>query len=167
MPFPAMQSLLGPSFPDGNQNYWKSALQRTLSDDGIAAIVDHANRMASPLSAVVVEYYGGAASRVAKDATAYPHRDLPWDVVFLAQWTNSAESAAHRDWARCGEELLRPFGANGHLLSALDIESEEVIHIAFGSNLPRLAAIKRKYDPANFFRVNQNIRPDLAQAGSA
>jgi hypothetical protein len=76
----------------------------------------------------------------------------------------AAETAAHRDWARAGEDLLRPFGAGAHLLSALDVESEEVIHTAFGSNLPRLAAIKRKYDPANFFRVNQNIRPDLAHA---
>ena len=93
MPFPAMQSLLGPSFPDGNHNYWKSTLQRNLSDDAIAAIVEHANRMASPLSAVVLEYYGGAAGRVPNDATAYPHRDLPWDILFIAQWTDPARRA--------------------------------------------------------------------------
>ena len=166
MPFPAMQALLGPSFPDGNHNYWKSTLQRTLSDDAIAAVVEHANRMSSPLSAVVLEYYGGAAGRVPKDATAYPHRDLPWDILFIAQWTDAAQTPTHRDWARSGEEALRPFGANAHLLSALDVESEEVIHTAFGANLQRLSAVKRKYDPANFFRVNQNIRPELAQAGA-
>jgi hypothetical protein len=82
MPFPIMQSLLGPSFPDGNYNYWKSTLQRNLPDEAIAAIVDHASRMASPLSAVVLEYYGGAAGRIPNDATAYPHRDLPWDILF-------------------------------------------------------------------------------------
>jgi FAD binding domain-containing protein/berberine-like enzyme len=166
MPFPAMQSLLGPSFPDGNHNYWKSALQRNLSDDAIAATVEHANRMTSPLSAVVVEYYGGAASRVPCDSTAYPHRDLPWDILFIAQWTDAAETTAQRDWARSGEECLRPFSANAHLLSALDIESEQVIHTAFGSNLPRLVAIKQKYDTTNFFRVNQNIRPELTKAGA-
>ena len=132
MPFPAMQSLLAASFPDGNQNYWKSALQRELADDAIKAIVEHANRMASPLSAVVLENYGGAAARVAKDATAYPHRDIPWDILFIAQWTDTAQTPVHRDWARTGEEILRPFSANAHLLSALDIESEEVIHTAFG-----------------------------------
>jgi hypothetical protein len=167
MPFPAMQALLAPSFPDGSHNYWKSTLQRSLPDDAIAAIVEHANRMASPLSAVVLEYYGGAAARVPNDATAYPHRDLPWDILFIAQWADPSQTAIHRDWARSGEEVLRPFSTNAHMLSALDIESEEVIHTAFGPNLPRLSAVKKKYDPENFFRVNQNIRPELARAGAA
>ena len=166
MPFPMMQSLLGPSFPDGNHNYWKSTLQRDLPDEAIAAIVDHANRMTSPLSAVVLEYYGGAAGRVPNDATAYPHRDVPWDILFVAQWTDPMQTPAQRDWARSGEDILRPFSSNAHLLSALDVESEEVIHTAFGANLPRLSAVKRRYDAANFFRVNQNIRPELAQAGT-
>jgi hypothetical protein len=159
-----MQSLLGPSFPDGNQNYWKSTLQRELSDAAISAIVDHANRMASPLSAVVLEYYAGAASRVATDATAFPHRNLPWDILFIAQWTDPADTTLHRDWARTGEDNLRPFSSNAHLSSALDVEAEDVIDTAFGSNLPRLAAIKKKYDPANFFRVNYNIKPALTRA---
>jgi hypothetical protein len=162
MPFVAMQSLIGPSFPDGNQNYWKSTLQRHLTDDAIVAIVEHANRMDSPLSAVVLEHYGGAAGRVSNDATAFPHRDLPWDILFLAQWTNPAETPRHRDWARAGEDILRPF-SNAHLLSALDVESDDVIRSAFGANLRRLAAAKEKYDPANFFRVNHNIKPGLTR----
>jgi hypothetical protein len=164
MPFIAMQSLLGPSFPDGNQNYWKSTLQRQLTDDAIVAIVEHGNRMDSPLSAVVLEYYGGAAGRIPNDATAFPHRDLPWDILFVAQWTNAADTARHRDWARSGEDILRPFSANAHLLSALDVEGDEVIRTAFGANLLRLATVKEKYDPVNFFRVNQNIKPGLAPA---
>jgi hypothetical protein len=159
MPFPVMQSLLGPSFPDGNQNYWKSTLQRELSDDAIRGIVEHANRLSSPLSFVVFEYYGGAAGRVSSEATAFPHRNLPWDILFLAQWTDPAETNIHRDWARAGEDILRPFSANAHLLSALDVEAEDVINSAFGPNLQRLAAIKKKYDPTNFFRVNHNISP--------
>ena len=166
IPLPAMQSLLGPSFPDGNQNYWKSTLQRELSDDAIRAIVEHANQLHSPLSFVVLEYYGGAASRVPNDATAFPHRNLPWDILFIAQWTDLAQTNLHREWARSGEERLRPFSANAHLLSALDVEAEDVIKTAFGANLPRLAAIKQKYDPANFFRVNQNIHPGT-RAGAA
>ena len=166
MPFPVMQSLLGASFPDGNQNYWKSTLQRELSDDAIAAIVEHGNRMSSPLSFVVLEYYGGAAARVPSEATAFPHRNLPWDILFLAQWTDPAQTNMHRDWARSGEEILRPFSSNAHLLSALDVEAEDVIQTAFGPNLQRLAAIKKKYDPDNFFRVNQTINPGT-RAGAA
>ena len=158
--FPVMQAMLGPSFPDGNQNYWKSTLQHELSNEAIVAIVDHANSLLSPLSMIVLEYYGGAAGRVSKDATAFPHRNLPWDILFIAQWTDLAQTDLHRNWARSGEEKLRPFSQNAHLLSALDVESEEVIKGAFGANFDRLAAIKRKYDPGNFFRVNQNIAPD-------
>jgi hypothetical protein len=120
--------------------------------------------MGSPLSVVVLEHYGGAARRIPSDATAFPHRDLPWDILFLAQWTNPAETASHREWARSGEDILRPFSANAHLLSALDVEADEVINTAFGANLQRLAAVKEKYDPANFFRVNHNIKPGLAPA---
>ena len=158
-PFPTMQSLLSTSFPDGNQNYWKSTLQRELPDDAISAIVEHANRSSSPLSFVVLEYYGGAAGRVSREATAFPHRDLPWDILFLAQWTDLVQTTMHRDWARSGEEMLRPYSQNAHLLSALDVETEAVIKTAFGPNLERLTAIKKKYDPTNFFRANQNINP--------
>jgi len=153
-----MQSLLAPSFPDGNDNYWKSTLQRELPDEAISAIVEHANRLSSPLSFVVLEYYGGAAGRVSKDATAFPHRDLPWDILFLAQWTDPTQTNVHRDWARSGEEMLRPFSQNAHLLSALDVEADDVVKSAFGPNLARLVAVKQKYDSTNFFRINQNIK---------
>jgi len=167
VPFPEMQALFAPSFPDGHHNYWKSTLQRDLPDDAIDAIVGHANQMSSPLSAIVLEYYGGAAGRVPSDATAFPHRDLPWDILFIAQWTDPTETPRHREWARTGEERLRSFSANAHLLSALDVEPADVIDTAFGANLPRLTAIKAKYDPTNFFRVNYNIRPAQTQSASA
>jgi FAD/FMN-containing dehydrogenase len=164
LPFPAMQSILAGAFPDGSQNYWKSAVQRELPDDAIAAIVEQGNQMKSPLSFLVIEYYAGAAGRIANDATAFPHRHLPWDIIFGAQWTDPLETPVHRDWARRGEDVLRPYSANAHLLSVLDIEPEEVIETAFGTNLPRLRAIKERYDPANFFRVNYNIKPSSAGA---
>ena len=162
MPFPAMQSLLGPAFPDGNHNYWKSTLQAEFSDEAISIVVEHGNRMRSPLSALVIEYYGGAAGRVAGDATAFPYRHLPWDVLMVAQWTDPSESSLHRQWARDGEDALRPFAGGGHLLSALD--ADDTASTAFGPNLSRLSAIKAKYDPDNFFHVNQNIKPSLAQS---
>jgi hypothetical protein len=159
LPFPAMQSILDAFFPDGNHNYWKSALHRELSDDAISVMVDHANKMSSPLSMMVAEYYGGAGGRVKGSDTAFPHRQMPWDIIIAAQWTSPAESSQHRAWARGVADALRPFSSGAYLLSALDQEVDEVINAAFGANLQRLAAIKKKYDPTNFFRVNQNIKP--------
>ena len=159
LPFPAMQSMLDAFFPDGNHNYWKSSMQQELSDDAISVIVDHANKMNSPLSMIVVEYYGGAAGRVEGSETAFPHRQLPWDILIPAQWKSPAESSQNRAWARGVADALRPFSSGAYLLSALDQEVDDVIKAAFGANLPRLAMIKKKYDPTNFFRVNQNIKP--------
>ena len=87
MPFPVQQSMLDASFPDGNHNYWKSSMHRELSDEAIRSIVDQASVMTSPMSAVVGEYYGGAAGRVGNTETAFPHRQVPWDIVVVAQWT--------------------------------------------------------------------------------
>ena len=162
IPFPAMQSLFAPSFPDGNYNYWKSSLHAELSDEAIETVVARGNLMQSPLSAVVIEYYAGAAGRVPNDATAFPYRDLPWDIVIAAQWTDARETPTHRDWARGTENALRPFATGAHILAALDVD--DAVPTAFGANLPRLSAIKGKYDPENFFRVNQNIKPALAQS---
>ena len=164
IPFPVMQSLFAPAFPDGNYNYWKSSLQAELPDGAIATVVEHANRMTSPLSALVVEYYGGASGRVASDATAFPHRNLPWSIVIAAQWTNAAESSTQRHWARAVDDALRPFAAGAHLLAALDVD--DVVSSAFGPNLLRLSRVKAKYDPNNFFRVNHNISPSLTQSTS-
>src|SRR5436190_23839476 len=66
--------------------------------------------------------------------------------AFIAQWTDRAETV-HRYWARAGEEILRPFSANAHLASALDIEPEEVINTAFGPNLPRLCRCQTEIRP--------------------
>jgi hypothetical protein len=159
MPFPQMQTLLDAAFPDGNHNYWKSAFLRELSDDAIAVLVEHANRATSPLAGVAIEYYGGAASRVGVSETAFAQRQAQYSVSGLAQWTNPAESQHHIEWARGLAESIRPFSSGGYLLNFLGDEEEDTIKAAFGPNYDRLAAIKRKYDPENFFRLNQNIRP--------
>jgi Ser/Thr protein kinase RdoA (MazF antagonist) len=81
-----------------------------------------------------------------------------WDAIILAQWADGAETATHRDWARETATLLEPYSAKGQLLATMDADSTET-DTAFGENMARLASIKRKFDPENFYRVNQNIRP--------
>ena len=159
MPMPAMQGLLGPSFPGKLRNAWKSSMHVKLTDEAIQTAIAHAAKMPSPRGFVVFEYYGGAASRVANDAMAFPLRHLPWDIIVIAQWEDAEADAANRAWAREIEQALRPMAEPGQLLAILDNEPDEVVNTAFGPNITRLREIKKKYDPANFFRVNQNIKP--------
>ena len=159
MPFPQMQSSLDEAFPNGNQNYWKSTFLRKLSDEAIKILVDHANQATSLLSAVVIEYYGGAASRVGVSETAFAHREAQYDIGILTQWADPAESQRHIEWTRGLADALHPFSSGAYLLNFLGEEDESTIKAAFGPNYERLRVVKRKYDPTNFFRVNQNIEP--------
>jgi hypothetical protein len=161
MPFPQMQSLLDGAFPAGNQNYWKSTFLRELSDDAIDLLVEHANRATSALTAVVVEYYGGAASRVGVSETAFAHREAQYDVGILTQWTDSGESQRHIEWTRGLADALRPYSSGAYLLNFLHEESDDTIRAAFGENYRRLVEVKNKYDPTNFFCLNQNIKPTV------
>jgi FAD/FMN-containing dehydrogenase len=158
MPFPVMQSMLDDAFQDGTRNYWKSTFVKALDDDAIDTLVGHANRMTSPLSAVVVEFYAGAASAVGPAETAFAQRQAEYDIGFMAQWTDPAEDATHTAWARAAWDAMQPFSSGGFLLNFLSEESPDVIRAAFGSNYDRLAELKRKYDPTNFFSLNQNIK---------
>jgi hypothetical protein len=159
MPFPQMQTLLDAAFPDGNQNYWKSTFLRGLSDDAIPVLVQHANRATSPLSAVVIEYYGGVASRVGVSEAAFAQRHAQYSLIILAQWTAPGESPRHIEWARGLADAMRPFSSGAYYLNYLGDEGEDTIKATFGPNYDRLRAVKKKYDPKNFFRLNQNIKP--------
>jgi FAD/FMN-containing dehydrogenase len=108
---------------------------------------------------VVVEYYGGAGTRVGAPDTAFPHREAQHDVIIAAQWTDPGESSRHVEWARRLADDMRPFSSGAYLLNALGEEDDRTIKAAFGRNYDRLRAVKKKYDPTNFFRVNQNIEP--------
>jgi len=161
MPFPQMQTLLDAAFPDGNQNYWKSTFLRELSDDAIAVLVEHANRATSPLTGVTIEYYGGAASRIGVSETAFAQRHAQYSLVIVAQWTDPAESPRHVEWARNLADSMRPFSSGAYVLNFLGEEGEDTIKAAYGPNYDRLMAVKKKYDPKNFFSLNQNIKPDV------
>lgn len=159
MPFPQMQSLLDAGFPDGNQNYWKSTFLREFSDDAIEVLVDHASQATSPLTVAVIECYGGAASRVGVSDTAFAHRQEQYSLGILSQWMDPAESQRHIEWTRGLAEAMHPFSSGAYLLNFLGEESHDTVKAAFGPNYDRLVEVKKKYDPTNFFRLNQNIKP--------
>lgn len=158
MPFPAMQKLLDDAFPDGTRNYWKSTFVKALGDDAIDILIDQANAMTSPLSATVVEFYAGASSRIAPAETAFAQRQAQYNIGFMGQWTDPAEDAAQTAWVRGAWDAMQPFSSGGYLLNFTAEEGPDVIKAAFGNNYDRLAELKRKYDPTNFFSLNQNIK---------
>ncbi|HEV7715959.1 MAG TPA: BBE domain-containing protein, partial [Steroidobacteraceae bacterium] len=159
MPYLTMQTLLEDAFPDNVHNYWKSTFVKELSDAALDVIIEHANRMQSPHSAVVVEMYGGAVGRVGPADTAFAQRRTPYNVGITAQWSNPAEAATHIAWARALAHALEPFSSGGTYLNFIGDENPDAIRAAFGSNYPRLAQLKAKYDPTNFFSINQNVMP--------
>jgi FAD/FMN-containing dehydrogenase len=159
MPFPAMQSILDDAFPSGTRNYWKSAFVKDLPDPAIEVLVEQARGMTSPMSGLLVEFYGGAAGRRSGDDNAFAQRHSDYNIGFMPQWTDPAEDAAQIAWARSAWEAIQPFATGGYLLNYLAEGEEQAAIDAFGANYPRLQEIKKLYDPDNFFSMNQNIRP--------
>src|ERR1700737_26585 len=161
MPFPQMQTLLDAAFPDGNQNYWKSTFVRDLRDDAMVVFVGLVNGPTSTLSGVAIEYYGGFRGGVGVRESAFAQRQAQYDLVILAQWVDPGESQRHIGWARGLADSMRPFSSGAYFLNFLGEEGEDTIKAAYGPNYERLMAIKKKYDPKNFFCMNQNIKPEV------
>jgi hypothetical protein len=153
-----MQTMLDGAFPPGRLNYWKSSLTDQISDEVIAAVTDSAGRM-SPLSVIVIADYHGAYRRIGKTDTAYYYRDLQYDILIMANWTDPADSQLNISWAREFFQALQPHVPRGVYVNDLDQdEGVERVRQAYGENYRRLVGLKTKYDPRNFFRLNQNIR---------
>lgn len=159
LPYPAMQSLIDAAVPPGLHYYWKSGFFTELDDAAIDIIVEHANEAPCPLSGVILEYYGGVASRVGERDTAYPHRQPLFTVLANAAWPSPAESDANIAWARELWTDVRPFASDrlyGNVSMAEDLDR---VQAAYGVNYERLVQVKTRYDPTNFFRMNHNIKP--------
>jgi hypothetical protein len=160
MPYTALQQILDPLNPPGNRVYWKSAVLEHLDDDALDTILEHAAATPSPLSAAIIEFYGGAANRVGAQETAYPHRDATFALNAVAAWTDPSQDEANVRWSRGLWEAMRPFSPGSVYVNFLGLdEGEDRVRAAYGPNYDRLAQIKARYDPHNLFRINQNVKP--------
>ena len=161
MPYVAVQRMFNDAFPPGRYNYWKSSLTPEISDQLIDTLVEHMARVPSPHSAVMLEHYHGGYSRPAPTATAYSHRRPTYDVVIIANWASPADNEGNKQWARSLFAAVQPQVSKAAYVNFLDQdEGADRIRAAYGDNYEKLVALKRKYDPTNFFKMNQNIRPD-------
>ncbi len=158
-PFTAWQTILDPLLTPGMRNYWKSHDFTELSDGLIDVLIKYARRIPDPMTEIAFAQLGGAVSRVAREATAYTHRDAQFVVNVHGRWEDPAKDAACIAWARELFQAAAPFATGGVYVNFLTQEEQDRVRAAYGGNYDRLVQLKRKYDPTNLFRLNQNIQP--------
>jgi FAD/FMN-containing dehydrogenase len=157
-PYVAIQSAHDPTAPPGMRNYWKSEFVTELSDDLIRILAHSLDSVPSPLNAIHIYHMQGAISRLKDEATAYSHRDGRFLILIIAMWTDSSEDERQIRWAREVWERIRAFSLGGGYVNFLGDEGEERVKTSYGeATYARLMALKKTYDPSNFFRMNQNI----------
>jgi FAD/FMN-containing dehydrogenase len=159
IPYPMVNTLLDGAFPEGALNYWKSGFLTDLSDDAIDVMVDAFERVPSTMTGIFLDHIHGAATRVAPDATAFPHRDDAFSVLVLGQWADPAETDVNIAWVRDTFELLRPHMSERRYTNFLAADDAGAVRLGYGANYERLVEVKRKYDPENLFHLNHNIDP--------
>jgi FAD/FMN-containing dehydrogenase len=160
-PFVVHQATLDRTQAKGNMYYWKSEYFVALSNEIITALSRQAGNLSSPLSVLTLFQVGGAVCRVAEDETAYSYRDAGLVLNINAQWTDKAASDQHITWARETWHSILPYSMGGGYTNFASYdEDEDRVQSAYGAEkYERLVALKTFYDPDNFFRLNQNIKP--------
>ncbi len=159
MSYVGLQSMLDSNSPPGLQNYWKSGYLGSLSNDCIDVIVEYASRMTSPLTQVHIQHMQGAVNRIDEEKMSFSHRNALCVLNIVSKWTDPAESDKHMKWTRAFAEAMSPFLC-GVYVNFLGEEGEGRVRDAYRPDkYERLAALKKLYDPENFFSLNQNIRP--------
>ncbi|HTR32116.1 MAG TPA: FAD-binding oxidoreductase [Puia sp.] len=163
LPFPALQSMFDGLYPPGHQWYWKGDYVNELSEEAIEVHTKYASALPTPLSTMHLYPINGAAARVAGEETAWNYRDATWAMVIAGVDPDPANKEKITAWARSYWEALHPYSAGGSYINFMMEEGEDRIRATYADNYDRLAAVKARYDPDNFFRVNQNIRPAVSQ----
>jgi FAD/FMN-containing dehydrogenase len=159
-PFVVHQKTFDPTVPHFNRYYWKSHYLPPLSDGAINTMIEHAWRAPSPLSYTILFHLGGAVRRVGEMDTAYGNRDAEHAININSNWMETSADAENIAWAREYFAAMEPFSTGGVYVNFLGEEGEGRVRAAYGDEkYGRLAALKRRYDPANLFRLNQNIGP--------
>jgi FAD/FMN-containing dehydrogenase len=163
-PYQALQSSFDPFVPHGWHRYWKSVELPCLTDDAIDTLVESASAQTSPLSYCIVFQLGGALGRVGRDETAFTQRDAAYNVNINAVWTPEDDDAErHIRWAGDYFSAMQPYARDRVYVNFLGDEGSDRVRHAYGAaTYDRLARLKATYDPDNFFRLNQNIRPGRA-----
>jgi FAD/FMN-containing dehydrogenase len=159
MPYPALNSAFDPLVPPGLQHYWKANFVKELTDEAIAAHLEHGPKVPVVNSTVHIYPINGACHRVAPDATAFAYRDATFATVIAGMWPDPAQNEANIAWVRDFYDATAPHSEEGGYINFMAGDDQDRIRVNYGGNYDRLVDVKRTYDPDNLFHLNQNIRP--------
>ena len=158
MPYLELQKFFDEDYPSGElQYYWKSVFLRELSDAAIDRLIELAAERPSPLTTIDLWQMGGAVSRIRSGDTAFAEREAPFLIGIESNWDDPADNERNIAWTRRVFQELQPFSTGGLYLN-FEEHRDGAPQEALQGNYGRLLEIKRRYDPTNLFRVNQNIR---------
>jgi FAD/FMN-containing dehydrogenase len=160
IPHPALQSMFDALYAPGLQWYWKADFVNELSDEAIERYIQHGSRLPAMQSTMHLYPVNGAAHRVGRKDTAWSYREATWAEVIVGVDPDPAKKDLIVNWARQYWEDVHPSSAGGAYVNfMMEEEGKERVKASYRDNYERLAAIKGTYDPTNFFRANQNIKP--------
>jgi FAD/FMN-containing dehydrogenase len=154
-----MNTLLDAGYPKGALNYWKAGFFAGLTDELIGDATACFAEYPSNMGAMIFEHFHGAVTRVGVTDTAWPHRHEGFNFVLVSEWMDPALTDQCIAWARSTYAKLEPHMEGSRYVNYMDADDTAVVRSAYGPNYDRLARIKRRYDPENVFRHNQNIPP--------
>jgi hypothetical protein len=141
------------------QWYWKADFVKELSDEAIALYIKHGAAIPTVQSTMHLYPVNGAARRVGEQSTAWSYRDANWAEVIVGVDPDPANKDLIVNWARKYWEAVHPYSAGGAYVNFMMEEGEARVKASYRDNYERLSAVKRIYDPGNFFHINQNIKP--------
>jgi hypothetical protein len=159
MPFPVVQSLFDPLLQPVLQWYWRADFVTEFTADAIARHLDEAMKMPDGPSQAHIYPVNGAAHRIGRNETAFSYRDANFAFVAAGIASEPSGKEAITGWCKHYFDAVHPYSAGGAYVNFMMDEGQDRVKTSFRDNYARLSSIKKKYDPSNFFRVNQNIQP--------
>ena len=159
MPYPALNGAFDALLPPGLQHYWKADFVRELSDEAIAAHVEHGPRVPCVESTMHLYPIDGACHRVGSEETAFSYRDARFACVIAGMWPDPADNERNVGWVRDYYDAIHEHSEPGGYVNFMAGDDQKRIKDNYKGNYDRLVDVKRKYDPSNLFHHNQNIRP--------
>jgi len=159
VPYPAINAAFDGLYPKGIRQYWKGNFVKDLTDDAIAAHVEHGAKTPTMSSTMHLYPIDGACHRVGADETAFGHRDASFSMVVVSAWEDPADDEANTQWVRQYSAAIAPHSEPGGYINFMAADDDDRIPANYGDSYARLVDVKRRYDPDNLFRINQNIQP--------